>query len=691
MFHSVEALLKPKSIALVGASDTGAGGWPKAIFQNLDHCGFPAKVYLVNPKRQELWGMKVYPNFASLPEPIDVSLTLIPAPAIPDVLAEGVAHGLKSALIYAARFGESGDAEGLARGRAVKALCEQGLRVAGPNCMGALSIRERLLLYPAARVRTLPPGPVGVVFQSGGTFMFWLQQAATRGLGFSYAVSSGNELDLDLADYINFLVDDENTKLIACMVEGIRRPDAFMAAAEKALAAGKPILLVKVGASELGQAAAKSHTGALAGNDRVFDAVCDKMGIMRCPSLDDLIDTALAFIGGRIPKGGRVAMAGYSGGAKGLFLDYAAEVGLEIATFTGATSEKLVSMIDPGLPPENPLDTGASISSQAGKFSEVSRICVNDDNVDLFIMQGQLPISPGEAADADTFAQVARSTDKPVIVFGRMAQNVSEEGRRFQTETGVPFLQGLPETARALKALVRYGQAQRRPPVKISAPKGRADNLSGEALDRLLADHALTVPKSMLAKTASEAASMAGKIGFPVALKIVSPQASHKTEVGGVSLNLIDADAVSKAAQSMAEGLRKHDAKAQIDGYLVQEMVSGLEMIIGVREDPQFGPFMVVGLGGVLVEALKDIAIRLLPVDEQGAQEMLDSLRAKALLGAFRGKPARDVAAIAKAVAGLSQLFLDHREWLTDFEINPLIALADGQGVRAVDVRVVRR
>jgi succinyl-CoA synthetase beta subunit len=184
---------------------------------------------------------------------------------------------------------------------------------------------------------------------------------------------------------------------------------------------------------------------------------------------------------------------------------------------------------------------------------------------------------------------------------------------------------------------------------------------------------------------------MAGKIGFPVALKIVSPQASHKTEVGGVSLNLIDADAVSKAAQSMAEGLRKHDAKAQIDGYLVQEMVSGLEMIIGVREDPQFGPFMVVGLGGVLVEALKDIAIRLLPVDEQGAQEMLDSLRAKALLGAFRGKPARDVAAIAKAVAGLSQLFLDHREWLTDFEINPLIALADGQGVRAVDVRVVRR
>ena len=202
-----------------------------------------------------------------------------------------------------------------------------GLRISGPNCMGSLALREKLLLYPAKRVRALRPGPVGVVFQSGGTFQFWLQQASLRGLDFSYAVSSGNELDLDLADYINFLVDDAHTKIIVCLVEGIRRPQAFMAAAEKALAAGKPILLVKVGRSERGKAATASHTGAIAGDDAVFDAVCRKYGIVRCPSLDDLIETCLAFAQGRLPKGPRIAMVCYSGGAKGLVLDYGSDEG----------------------------------------------------------------------------------------------------------------------------------------------------------------------------------------------------------------------------------------------------------------------------------------------------------------------------------------------------------------------------
>ncbi len=692
MFHPADALLKPKSIAIVGASETGAGGWPKAIYENLKYSGFPAKLYLVNPGRTELWGRKVYPNFASIPEPVDVALMLIPALAIPDVLAEGAAHGLKCGLIFAARFGEDGNPEGIARSQAVKVLCDsKGLRVSGPNCMGALAIREKLLLYPATRVRVLPPGPVGVVFQSGGTFMFWLQQAAVRGLGFSYAVSSGNELDLDLADFINFLIEDENTKVIACMVEGVRRPEVFMAVAEKALAARKPIILVKVGRSERGKAAAKSHTGALAGNDRVFDALCDKTGIIRCPSLDDLIDTSLAFVAGRIPRGGRVAMSGFSGGAKGLFLDYANDEGLDVTTFTAATSDKLRGLIDPGVSPENPLDTGAGIASQQRKFSDICRIVIADPNVDLIAMQGSLPTLPGEQLDPTVFSDVVKSVDKPVIVYGRMAQNVTEEGRKFQQAAAVPFIQGLPETVRALRALVRYGEALRRPVVQIPPARGKAENLSGPAFERLLAGHGLVPPRSTLARTPEAAAAVAADIGFPVAVKIVSPQASHKTEVGGVALGLAEGAAVRAAAESMSRSLKVRDPKAAIEGYLVQEMVAGLEMIIGVRADPQFGPFMIVGVGGVFVEALNDVAIRLLPVDEEIAREMLQSLRGKSLLGPFRGKPPRDVAAIARAVAGLSRLFLDHREWLSDLEVNPLIALAEGEGVRAVDVRAVPR
>ena len=367
VFRTVDYLLRPKSIAIIGASDSSRGGWAQEIYANLEHCGFPAKLYLVNPKRSELWGRPVYPNFAAIPEPVDLALTIIPSPLrYPTRSPRRRQHGLRCALIYAAQFGEGGDAEGQKRAQALQALStKHGLRISGPNCMGSLALREQLLLYPAKRVRALKPGSVGVVFQSGGTFQFWLQQASLRGLDFSYAISSGNELDLDLADYISFLVDDPHTKIIACLVEGVRRPQAFMAAAAKALAARKPILLVKVGRSERGKAATASHTGAIAGDDQVFDAVCRKYGIVRCPSLDDLIETCLAFSQGRLPKGNRIAMACYSGGAKGLVLDYASDEGAEMAPLTAETRAKLPGMIDPGLAPENPLDVGPTVGVQA--------------------------------------------------------------------------------------------------------------------------------------------------------------------------------------------------------------------------------------------------------------------------------------------------------------------------------------
>ena len=692
MFRRVDYLLRPKSIAIIGASDSSRGGWAQEIYDNLEFCGFPASIYLVNPKRQELWGRPVYPNFAAIPEPVDLALTIIPSPFIADTLAEAAAHGLKCALIYAAQFGEGGDAEGRKRAQALLALSEQhGLRISGPNCMGSLALREKLLLYPAKRVRTLAPGSVGVVFQSGGTFQFWLQQAALRGLDFSYAVSSGNELDLDLADYINFLVEDEHTRMIACLVEGIRRPQAFMAAAEKALAARKPILLVKVGRSERGKAAAASHTGAIAGDDQVFDAVCRKYGIVRCPSLDDLIETCLAFAPGRLPKGNRIAMACYSGGAKGLMLDYAGDEGAEMAALTPETRARLPALIDPGLAPENPLDVGPVVGVQPAKFAEICKLVCADPTVDLVTVQGLLPVNPDDPFRAEHLRGVRESTDKPLLAFGRMAQNVSDISRKFQDETGVPYIQGLPETVRAMQGLVRYAATLRRGTTTMAEPRGRAENLAGDRFDALLADHGLALPNSALARSPDEAAALAARIGFPVALKIVSPAASHKTEVGGVALGLRDAAAVRDAAEAMTARLAGYDPHAHVEGFLVQEMVDGVEMIVGVREDPQFGPFMLVGFGGVLVEVMRDVAIRLLPIGEDDAREMLGALRGAPLLAEFRGRPARDTDAVVRAMTGLSRLFVDHRAWLSDLEINPLIVLAQGDGARAVDVRAVRR
>jgi acetyltransferase len=692
VFRSVKPLLLPESVAIVGASEAGGYGWPKSIYENLEHAGFPAKIYLINPRREELWGRKVYPDFGALPEPVDLALAIVPAEIIADVLADGARHGLKTALVYASRFGEGDDADGKRRSAALKAVCdEHGLTVCGPNCMGAVSLPKNLLFYPSPRVRGLPRGPAGVVFQSGGTFMFWLAQAGKRGLGFTYAVSSGNELNLDLADYINFMVEDDDTKLIVSMIEGIRRPEAFMAAAEKALAAQKPILMVKIGSSERGRSAMLSHTGALAGDDDVFNAVCEKYGIIRCGSLDDLLETALAFQAGRVPTGSRVAMVGYSGGGKGLFLDHAADEGVEIAAFSPATADAIRPFIDEGVPSENPLDCGAGIAPRQKDFSTVCQLALADDGVDIAAVQGQLPQIPSDPDDPTVFSDMVAATGKPVIGFGRMSQNVSEEGCAFQTAAQIPFLQGLPETVRAIKGLVAYGVRLRSGVAPLPAPGGNESDLHGAAFDELLASRGLTPPKSAFAETPEAAAAEAADIGFPVALKIVSSRFTHKTEIGGVTLGLDDGESVADAGLAMAKRLFAVDAAAPIEGYLVQEMVAGVEFIIGVREDAQFGPFMVAGLGGILVEAMKDVSIRMLPLTPEAARGMLDELRGKAVLGAFRGSPPRDVDALIGAMCGLSAVFLDHRTWLSDLEVNPLIVLGEGAGVRAVDVRPVAK
>jgi acyl-CoA synthetase (NDP forming) len=690
VFRSAEAFFRPRSVAIVGASETGGGGWPRAIFSNLEYAGFPTEVYLINPRREELWGRKVYPDFASLPEPIDLALTIVPAEAIPGVLADGVAHGLKSALIYAARFGEGGDEEGAKRADAVRKLCdENGLVVCGPNCMGAMAFPRNLLFYPAVRIRGMPVGSTGVAFQSGGTFMFWLQRAAERGLGFSYAVSSGNELNLDLADYINFMVDDPVTKMIACMVEGIRRPEAFIEATRRALAAEKPIVMVKLGRSAAGQAAAQSHTGALASDQAVFEAVCQKYGVVRAYSLDEMIDICLVLQQRRWAKGPRIGMAGYSGGGKGLFLDYSEDEGAVIGTVGADSVATVEELIDRGLSGQNPVDCGAGIATRLKDVTKVCLTLANDPGIDVFAMQGQLPTTPDDPTDHTIFSDVVAGTDKPVIAYTRVSQNVTADGLAFQAKAGLPFVQTLPAAVRSLQALIKYSAVLERGVVPLSEPTGARASLVGAAFEQRLAQHGLTPPASAMGATAQQAATEAAKIGFPVALKIVSPQASHKTEVGGVALGLMDEAAVVAAADEMAARLAAIEPDAVVEGFLVQEMVSGVEMILGVREDPQFGPFMVAGLGGVMVEAMRDIAFRMLPLTTADAEAMLDELRGKALLGEFRGRPARDIEALTTAMVGLSALFLDHRTHLADLEVNPLIVGAVGEGVRAVDVRPV--
>ncbi|HEY5349075.1 MAG TPA: acetate--CoA ligase family protein [Candidatus Lustribacter sp.] len=677
--------MRPRSIALVGASESAAAGWSKTLFDNVRHFGGAVRVYPVNPRRETVWGERCYPSLEALPVAVDLALMITPAPTIPAALRAGRAYGVKAATIYAAGFGEGDDPEGAARADELRAICADGLRLVGPNCMGAVSTRERLYLYPAARVRDVEPGDVALVMQSGGLFQFWLQQAAARGLGFSYAVTSGNELDLDLADYINFFVEDPSTKVICCLAEGIHRPDAFMAAAAKALEARKPILLVKIGRSAAAKRAAQSHTGSLAGDDRVFDAVCERYGVIRVSTLDQLMESALAFRSGRLPAGMGVAMVGYSGASRGLALDVAESERLEFAQLSEQTGRDLQEHLDAGTHLEMPLDLGPMATTDPQRYSRICQIVLRDPNVALLAVQGQLPVGT-EHPDPRWFNATAASTDKPVFAYSRTAQNVVDVSRAFQDGAGMSFVQGIPETIAAAKHLIRYAQRVERgilrwPPERTAAPA---------PIDELLRERDIAVPAEALATSREGAVAAAARIGYPVALKLHSAQAIHKTEADGVVLGLRDDAEVRRAADALFATIAARPELA-CDALLVQEMVSGLEMIAGVREDAQFGPIVLLGLGGVFVEAFDDVILRLLPVTSGDVREMIEDLRGKALLRAFRGRPERDVDALVRAVVSLGTLFLEQRSMLEDIEVNPLVVLERGRGVRAVDVRTVRR
>lgn len=689
MFRSPHPLLRARSIAIVGASDRAR--WPVSIYGNLTATNSPARIFPINPSRDQLWGMKCYPDFASLPEAPDLALMIIPAAHILSSLQDGVERGLKSALIYSSGIGEGEVPEFHARGAALRELCEtSGLVACGPNCMGNVSLREKLFLYPNPAFNNLPPGPVGGVFQSGGTLQAWGLAAAERGIRFSYLVSSGNELSLDAADYVNFLVEDPETSLIVLMIEGIRRPDAFKEAARKALAARKPILAVKVGQTEGARKSAQSHTGAIAGDYDVFAALCERYGIVLCPSLDDMVETALAFQSGRLPEGDGMAFMSNSGGVVDLMHDHAGQENARMPQISPATAKTIRELVGPDMPLQNPMDCGQAGFADERNYMRVCEAVSEDPRIHMVAFEARTPNEPGRKTP-QPLRELADRTTLPIFAFCRMGHAPSEYGRQFQDEAGIPHLQSMPETVRAMKALAFYGKRAGRKIPPLPKARGKEAAIHPDRLERSLKAVNVPPPRSIFARSATAAAAAAQKIGFPVVLKIVSPEVSHKTEVGGVRLDLKSRTEVQEAAKELTRNFRKAAPKASISGFLVQEMVSGVEMIIGVREDPLYGPVMVVGAGGIMVELVKDTAFRMLPVNAGVAGDILDELAVNTLLRGYRGGKPADRKALIDAICGLSKFFLDHRPWLADLEINPLIVRETGKGVRAVDIRPVAR
>ncbi len=683
-FRSAASVLKPSSVALVGASERGQ--WQRFIYRNLRDYKYPGRVFLVNPRQKEVFGEPCYPSLREVPERVDHAMVIVPAPAVADVLVDADGAGVGSATVYAAAMGDGLDPESKKRGAWLKDFLNRSkMRLAGPNCMGAHSYHERLFAYPNVELGKFPAGSVGAIFQSGGTLQFWLRTGADRGLRFSYGITSGNEADLDLSDYLNFLVDDPNTRLIVLFIEGIRRPAAFMQAAARALAAGKPILAIKTGATQKSRAAAASHTGAIGGDYAAYLAMCERYGIVNCRSLDDMLETALAFHGGRLPRGPRIGFVTTSGGTVDLLYDYAEAEGAVMPDFSEATNAALMPFMQEGITPKNPLDLGIPMGLKHA--AGVCDVVAKDPDVDMIAWAAMLPSKAGAWEGVEALQAMVKSTDKPIVGFGRMSYQMTPEAVAAQETAGFPFLQALEPTLRALNGLWFHAARRDRKPGTLPAPP--ASDLSPATLDATLARYGITLPKSREVTSAAEAAAAAEAIGFPVALKIRSPDILHKTEAGGVKLNLHSGAEVTAAADALIASARAAQPNARIDGFFVQEMVSGIEAIVGAREDALYGPILLVGAGGVLVELAKDAALRLLPVEKPDVSAMIDGLKLNRLLSGFRGQATADRAALETTVMGLAQFFLDHRARIDDVEINPLMVRPSG--AVAVDVRVIWR
>jgi acetate---CoA ligase (ADP-forming) len=698
LFRSAVSTLQAKSLAIVGASERAR--WPSEIFRNLREFGYGGRVALINPRQKEVYGERCFPSLRDLPEPVDHALVIVPAPAAADVLVAAEETGVASATVYASMLGDGDDPESKARGAWLKDFTANSrLRVAGPNCMGAYSYRERLFGYPNTDLCRLAPGSVACIFQSGGLIQFWMKAAAERGLRYSYCITSGNEPDLSLADYLNFVIDDPHTRQVILFIEGIRRPQAFMHAAGRALAMGKPILAIKTGATTQSRAASQSHTGAIAGDYAAYLAMCERYGIVNFRSLDDLVEAALAFDGGRLPKGARIGFVTNSGATVDLLYDYAEAEGAAMPDFTEETKAALLPLMQQGITPKNPLDVG--IPSTLEVAAKLCETAARDPNIDMVAWSSPMPRTGEPWGDPADLRQLLGKTEKPIVGFGRVIQQLSEEQLAAQQAVGFPFLQGIEPTIRALRGL--WFHAARRDRLPPAPPPAPPSDLSPATFEATLARYGIALPKSQAVATAAEAARAAERIGFPVALKIRSRDILHKTEVGGVALDLHDREAVEAAAEALST--RAAQASARIEGFLVQEMVAGIEAIVGARDDPFYGSLLLVGSGGVLVELVEDAALRLLPVAAEEVGAMIDGVKLARRLAGFRGAPAADRAALEATALALGRFFLDHRARIKEIEINPLIVRAHDRtpdrdrrstasnpvkaGAIAVDVRVL--
>ena len=705
--EKVAALTAPRNVVLVGASDR-PGSWAARVWHNLNRYEFPGPIYPINPRRNEIWDKPCYPDFAALPQAPDHMVVLVPAASVIDTLMRGAAAGARSATVFSAGFGEGFDRTAAALGRELAAVIAQtGLAVSGPNCMGNVCAKSRVVTLTEDRPLAVREGPVALVGQSGGMMLFTSQALQERGIWPEYLITSGNEAGLAIADYIAFFADQPELKVIIIYVEGIARLDTFKAACRMARAASKSIVAVKLGQSEAGRAAAMAHTGSLAGSLEAFDAVAGEVGVIRADTLDDAVEITELLVHTGAPPGRRLGAVTLSGAYCGLLLDSAERNDLEFPPLAPATTARLEAVLKVGSLVSNPIDGGFGVLSSADNFMASIDALQADPNVDMVLVQEALPRAPGsERAEryirlADDYA--ATKAKKPIAFITPISHGQTDYSRALREQAPhVSFLQEAYKALRAIASVARRDERERLARVEAAEVRPTAPDQCAlierlragartepAALDEaqskeVLRAYGIATPAEELVASPADAVVAAERIGYPVVLKAVSAELTHKSELGAVVLDLATSEQLAAAHTRMAHDLRGH----RLAGMLVcRQIRGGLELALGLNRDPEMGLVVMAGSGGVLLELVKDVAFCAPPVTPEKARDLLARLRVAKLLAGYRGAPAYDTDAIVDALVALGRLAADLGDVVQSVDINPFVALP--RGGMALDALIV--
>ncbi len=688
----------PESIAIIGASANFSSISGKPVKILLQH-NFPGDIYPVNPRYEEIGGLKCYPSVLDVPGQIDLAIVAVSASRLMSIVKDCIAKKVRNLLLFSSGFAEIGESGRKIQDEVAQLAKANNIRIIGPNSAGCLNVKDSIPMSFATTLESaerFQSGNVGFVSQSGALGFSVFGLAQERDLGFTYIINTGNEMDITTLDSMEFMLEDKDTTVIAGYMEGVPDGKQLIRVAKRAKALKKPLIILKSGTSALGKEAALSHTASLAGSEETFQVIAKQYGLIMVKDIDEMIDAMQIFSGGKVAKGNRLATISNSGAEGIKMADFSEQFNIQLKPLQGETKKKVEAIIPAYGSALNPIDVTAQALTEQHIIPDTVEALAKSDEVDVIVVQttfgGELGVQI-----CQQIVELDKKVDKPIVVAVTGTEQHCGKGRRVLRQNGVPAYVTTYDTMVAVKHLMDAGEFHDLPivaeerlsedPIQLVQDEYKTHIWTEEKVKEILAQLKVKVPKSIVIRSIDDIEKHTGDLQFPLVAKVLSDEILHKTDAGGVKLDIQNVEEAKRAFHAIIESGKKYKADAQIEGVLLEEMLQeqGVEMFIGIKNDSQFGSFIVCGLGGIFIEVLKDVSIRHIPIQKEDAYSMLEELQGYPMLLGTRGQEKLDIDALAEALVSISDFVQAQNGTLQEMDINPVVVLKEGDGIIALD------